>query len=127
MVIVTRPQEMNATFVELVNNRDVAGLLSLYEPGAVLRTGNESTYTGTDEIEQALANLLKVPGRFVGRNNFWLESGDLALLRADYYIEGEDGTRPLTGGTCEFIRRGADGGWRYVIDHAAGASVPSVL
>jgi len=127
MVIVTRPHEMNETFARLVNARDLAGLLELYEPSAVVRIDAERTFHGTDEIETALRDLLRVPGTLTSRNAYCLEHGDLALLRADYAIEGEGGVRPLAGSSAEIVRRGDDGGWRYVIDHAAGASLPSQI
>ncbi|MDQ3657633.1 MAG: nuclear transport factor 2 family protein [Chloroflexota bacterium] len=115
---------MNATFARLVNERNLEALLELYEPSAVVRIDAEHTFQGTTEIETALRDLLKVPGTMNAVNHFCLEQGDIALLRADYAMAGEDGSRLLVGSPAEIVRRGEDGGWRYVIDHAAGSSLP---
>jgi uncharacterized protein (TIGR02246 family) len=127
MTHVTRPEEMNETFAEAVNARDLDRLLSLYEPTAVLRTDGESCYHGLDEIRVALRNLLDAlgaDGRLDGRNAYCLVHGDVALLRADYVAKRHDGAPIMRGSSAEIVHRGADGAWRYIVDHATGSSLP---
>lgn len=129
MTYVTRPESMNETFAEAVNARDLDQLLSLYEPTAVLRTDGDSTYRGLDEIRNALQNLLDAlgaDGMLDGRNAYCIVHGDLALLRADYVATRPDGTSIKRGSSAEIVHRGADGVWRYVVDHATGASLPAL-
>lgn len=127
MARVTRPQEMNATFARLVNAGDLDQLLDLYEPNAIVRIDAERTFHGAAQIAQALRDLIAVPGTITSENVFCIERDEIALLRADYVVDDENGSRLLSGRTAEVVRRGADGGWRYVIDHAAGASLPPVF
>jgi ketosteroid isomerase-like protein len=62
----------------------------------------------------------------VSMNNFCVVHHDLALLRADFTLR--DGNKVIaSGSTAELVRKQADGSWLYVIDHAAGASIPSVV
>jgi ketosteroid isomerase-like protein len=123
----TTARAMNETFARAFNSRNLDNLSALYEPGAALRTdGTERTPTGTAEIGAELRLLLLAPGTMVSRNNFCFEHGDLALLRADWALVGEDGTAVASGSSAEVVRRQADGSWLYVIDHATGASLPRV-
>lgn len=127
MFKVHTPSAMNETFARAFNSRDIDKLLSLYEPGAALRTdGTARTCIGLEAIAAELGQLLQVPGVMVSRNNFCIEVGDLALLRADYVLTSPEGRETLRGSSAELVRRQADGCWRYVIDHAAGASLPRI-
>lgn len=126
-MIVREPSRMNQAFAEAFNSRCVQNLLALYEPDAVLRVdGSGRELIGLSAIEQELARLLQAPGRMTSRNNFYLVQGDLALLRADWDLVTEDGVVVVSGSSAEVVRRGPDGAWRYVIDHAAGAGLPRV-
>lgn len=121
---VTKPEEMNAAFAEAVNAGDLDQLLDLYEPGAVLRTEGDTTYHGLDEIRNALERLLSRVGTLTGRNVYCLSHGDIALLRADYVMNDDDGAALMRGSSAEIVRRCDDGKWRYIVDHATGASLP---
>lgn len=120
MFKVWNPAAMNETFARAFNSRELANLLALYESGAALRTdAGTSTWHGHAQIAAALTRLLSAPGRMVSRNHFCVESGDIALLRADWTLSAEDGTTVASGATAEVVRRQIDGSWLYVIDHAA--------
>ena len=123
---VTSPEHMNAAFADAFNSRSIANLLQLYDPDAVLRTdGDRTDLTGLAAIENALAQLLQVPGRMISRNHFCIVHGDLALLRADWALTADDGATVASGSSAELVRKQADGRWLYVIDHAVGASLPA--
>ena len=125
MFTVTTPSAMNETFARAFNSRKLDDLTALYEADAVLKTGADDRPTiGRGAIAAELANLLRAPGTMRSVNNFCLRQGDLALLRADWSLTGEDGAVIASGSSAELVRRQDDGTWRYVIDHAAGASVP---
>ncbi|MCG7392694.1 hypothetical protein MHY87_07235 [Microvirga sp. ACRRW] len=127
---VTKPQQMNEAFARAFNRRSIANLLAFYEPYAThtvdTAEGGEQTSIGLADIERALQQLLQVPGVMTSNNNFCLESGDLALLRADWRITNHDGSLVASGSSAEIARRQSDGFWLYVIDHATGASLPSI-
>ncbi|MER9316217.1 nuclear transport factor 2 family protein [Mesorhizobium sp. M0659] len=120
------PNEMNETFARAFNSRDLNNLLSLYEPDAILLVdGSGARATGLEAIGRELTKLLQAPGIMVSQNNFCVVHGDVALLRADFALRDGD-TVIASGSTAELIRRQVDGSWLYVIDHAAGASIPPV-
>ena len=126
MFVVREPQAFNAVWADAFNSREIANLMALYEEDAIL-ADTRGAARGKVEIEALLNTLLAVPGTITGRNNFCLQLGDLALLRADWRLNAPDGTEVVAGSTAEIIRRQPDGRWLYVIDHAAGASLPSVI
>jgi ketosteroid isomerase-like protein len=121
---VTDPSQSNATFANVFNEgRDIDAWLSLYETDATLLGGPQPA-TGHDAIRKALTELAKVPGKIETRVNFSAINGDIAVTRADYRFVNE-GKVLQTGSAVEVLRRQADGNWLFIIDHAAGASVPS--
>jgi uncharacterized protein (TIGR02246 family) len=127
MFKVHAPAEMNATFARAFNGRNLDSLLSLYEPDAVLLVdGGGRELRGRAAIAEELRKLLMAPGTMTSVNNFCVEHGDIALLRADFVLK-DGATIIAKGSTAEIVRRQADGTWLYVIDHAAGGSVPAVL
>lgn len=122
---VVEPGKMNEAFAAAFNSRRIENLLALYEPAGILVPDERGEcYGGTDEIAGPLRQLLTVPGTMISRNNFCIVHGDLALLRADWALVGDDGATIAEGSSAEVIRRQGDGRWLYVIDHASGASVP---
>ena len=126
MFKVHAPQEMNATFARAFNSRSLDNMLSLYEPEAVLLTdGGGKESRGLKAIAEELTKLLQAPGTMTSVNNFCVMHGDLAILRADFVLREGD-TVIAHGSTAELVRRQPDGTWLYVIDHAAGASLPPV-
>ena len=122
---VAEPNHINHAFASAFNDRNIEGLAALYEPNAILYADESGTrLTGLDAIKAALQQLMQVPGTMVSRNNFCIRHGDLALLRADWELVAEDGSFVASGSSTELVRRQSDGSWRYVMDHAVGASLP---
>jgi ketosteroid isomerase-like protein len=121
---ITDPSQTNATFAKIFNEgRNVDAWVSLYEPDAVLFDG-PNLAIGHEAIRKCLAGLANVPGVIETKVNFVGVNGDIALVRADYRFRHE-GKITLTGSAIEVARRQLDGSWLFIIDHAAGASVPS--
>ena len=126
MFKVNMPHEMNQTFARAFNSRDIDNLMALYEEKAVLRIDAEKTFTGKAAIAVELQKLLTMPGKMLSHNNFCIEYGDVALLRADHSIVDTDGATIFSGSSAEVVRRQSDGTWLYIIDHAMGATLPRV-
>jgi len=125
MIKVMQPNELNRTFANLYNARDLDGLLSLYESNAAHQNAaTSSTDIGLPAIEVSLRALLDLEGAMTSRNNFCITANDLALLRADWMIVDAKGREIAQGSSVEIARRQQDGSWRTVIDHAIGASIP---
>ena len=123
MFKVIMPHEINMTFAHAFNTGDINNLMLLYEEKAILRIDGDDTFTGKHAIEIELQKLLTIPGKMFSNNNFCIEYGDIALLRADYYIVDSNGTTVLSGSSAEVVRQQADGSWLYIIDHAMGATL----
>ncbi|ARQ00910.1 hypothetical protein CAK95_18800 [Pseudorhodoplanes sinuspersici] len=118
---------MNQAFARAFNSRNIDSLLALYEHDAKLRVdASEKTLSGRSEIADELNALMQMPGTMISNNNFCIEHGDIALLRADWTFIGSDGTVVVSGSSAEIVRRQSDGTWRYAIDHAAGAGLARV-
>lgn len=126
MFDVTSPDKMNETFARAFNSRVIENLLCLYEEGAILVGESNAFAQGITDIGVQLCELLKIPGSIVSTNNFCLVQGDIALLRADWSMFDPAGVEIFGASSAEIVRRQPDGRWLYVIDHALGASVPSV-
>lgn len=121
MSVVTSPEQMNAAFAAAFNSRNIENFLALYEPDAILQPDRDSSpQIGLDAIRATLEGLLDVPGTMTSTNAFCLAFENLALLRADWFIEHE-GRRLAAGSSAEIVRRQSDGRWLYIVDHAAGA------
>lgn len=126
MFTVQRPETFNEIWASAFNTRDIENVLALYEDDAMLADAM-GCVRGKAEIATVVGGLMTIPGTLSGKNSFCLQHGDLALLRADWRLIAPDGNVVASGSTAEIIRRQPDGNWLYVIDHAAGASLPSVL
>jgi ketosteroid isomerase-like protein len=125
MYKVFAPQDMNRTFAQARNAGDVDGLLSLFEPKAVIQEV-ERRCASTEELRAHLKWLVALGGEMVSENNFAVEAGDLALLRADYAIY-QDGKITITGSSAEVVRRQSDGRWLYVIDYPVASLRRNIL
>ncbi|MFJ9535048.1 YybH family protein [Herbaspirillum sp. NPDC101396] len=122
---VTDPSQMSMAFAEIFNNgRDLDAWISLYEPDAILYFGGPDPVVGHEAIRKALTPLVEMPGKIETRINFCAVNGDIAVVRGDC-IGRHEGEITFAASSVEVVRRQADGSWLYMIDHAAGASLPS--
>jgi len=74
------PEALTRLWVERARARDVAGLVALYEEGAVLATGDDEFAHGADEIRAFYTDFVASGPTFDdGEQNPVLRHGDLAL------------------------------------------------
>ena len=119
------PRAFNETFARAFNSRNIENLARLYEENAAHGGAPDGAIdVGPVAIRRALEKLLAAPGVMESRNNFCIQNGEIALLRADWTIR-DGGQVIAAGSSAEIARRQADGRWLYVIDHAFGASRPN--
>jgi ketosteroid isomerase-like protein len=103
-----KPEDLSRLIVERLNSGDVAGLVALYEPNAVLALPNGQVATGSEEIRNAYQDIVADRPTFQpGQRLPTLVNGDLALTSTHL---GEGGV------TAEVARRQPDGTWLWVID-----------
>jgi uncharacterized protein (TIGR02246 family) len=121
---VNKPEEMHGRFAEAFNLADLPALLTLYEPSAAFVGQPGQTLTGIEAVRGALQQYLALKGTIKMATTYVVESGDTALLRGTWLLQGKgpDG-KPveIRGNNVEVVRRQADGSWRFVIDHPFGA------
>lgn len=128
---VQEPEQINERFREAFNARQLAALLALYEPEAVLvPTADAPAVQGRTAIAAALRALLALGGTLTFVRHHCSSHGDIALLSIDWTIEGaamEGRTVNLHGRSSEVVRQ-PSGEWQYVIDHPfAGSEVTAPL
>jgi ketosteroid isomerase-like protein len=115
------PHDLNAQWRDAFNDGDLARLMTMYEPDAVLVPGPQAEpVTGHAAIEAALEWFLSLGGHLHYTPRHWLAQGDLVLASIAFVMEGgtdQDGNPvKLEGLTAEIARRQPDGTWKYVID-----------
>jgi ketosteroid isomerase-like protein len=102
------PQQLEPFLVARQHAGDIDGMLELFEPEAVIDTGDGPLIRGIEAIRQHFEALETEGRRFsVGVQQPALVNGDLALTST----RSPDGS--VTG---EVARRQPDGTWRWVID-----------
>jgi ketosteroid isomerase-like protein len=121
------PHDLNAQWRDAFNDGDLARLMTMYEPDAVLVPGPQAEpVTGHAAIEAALEWFLSLGGHLHYTPRHWLVQGDLVLASIAFVMEGgtdQDGNPvKLEGLTAEIARRQPDGTWKYVIDHPFGGA-----
>lgn len=100
-----QPDDLGRLFLERARNRDVEGVVALYEPTAVLATSN-GELAGHRALRNFYQNLFANPPPFAGTVQPSLQHGDVALTS----------TRFAGGATAEIAHRQADGTWLWVVD-----------
>lgn len=119
---VSSPEEMAEAFKQKFNDRDEAGLLSLYAPDAVFTMDGVAVARGTDEIKAAMAGMLASPFKAKGKYVSVLTAGDVAVCKLRWEMLNAEGWIEMDGVSLEVLKRGGDGLWRFAIDDATGAS-----
>jgi uncharacterized protein (TIGR02246 family) len=118
-------EELHAQFERLVNNADVDGTLSLYEPEAVLMERNGKTIHGHAAIRAHLTALFSLKPTIRIQHLKTLNAGTIAILVPDWTLSGKDPNgAPVTdnGRTYDVVRQQADGSWCLVVDNPWGVS-----
>lgn len=116
---------LHADSVAAYNNHDLDRWADLYHKEAVLldSTGKQAA-AGRDEIRSALERILALNGKMEIETVYAIEYGDVTLLRGAIELEYADqaGTlHKMVTESIEVATRGADGIWRFKVDHPYGA------
>ncbi|HQU50596.1 MAG TPA: SgcJ/EcaC family oxidoreductase [Casimicrobiaceae bacterium] len=119
------PEDLHPLFARHFAAADMAGLLSLYEPDAVLLPQPGAVARGHAAIRDALNAFLAMKGTFAIASSKTVHAGDIALAYVKWTLDakGPDGAPiHLEGETSDVLRRQADGRWLIVIDSPFGAA-----
>ncbi len=102
------PQDLERLLVSRENAGDVDGMTALYEPQALLDSGEGQLTRGREAIRELFGELVAAGRKFqTGEQRAAMVCGDLALTSTCF----PDGTV-----TAEVARRQNDGTWLWVID-----------
>lgn len=123
---VTTPEEFDAVFKAAYESGDAARVAELYEVDAVfVQPGLDHVVVGRDAIQRAVADtyafLSDIVLTFHEPAMFRVE-GDLAWCHGSSTTEFTlpDGSRhSAQSRSTTVLRRGSDGSWRLVLDHAS--------
>jgi enoyl-CoA hydratase len=121
----SKPEELSQLFAERASDRDLEGLLELYEAEATLVGPDGAEATGGDSIRERLRGLLAMAPRISSAESRALVAGDLALISNSWRMTlGEESAKGagFEGTSTEVARRQADGSWRFAIDDSASAA-----
>ena len=102
------PQDLERLLVSRQRAGDVEGMLALFDPHAIIDSGEGRLTTGRDAIRAFYSEIVATGRKFeYGNQRPAIVSGDLALTS----------TRLPDGSvTSEVARRQSDGTWLWVID-----------
>ena len=115
------PRALHKAFTAAFNAKDLDQLIKLYEPSGALVPEPGTVVVGHTGVRAALQGFLAVPGKLKLETLYVVENGEIALVRSQWQISDGDKINAASSG-IEIMRRGADGRWRFVIDHAVGGS-----
>lgn len=118
--------KLSAGFAKAVNDGDLDALCGFYSSDAVFVTGTGTEYaSGAAAVREVLAGFLASKPVMEFEHVYLFQNGDTALARGQWKLTGNspDGAVSVVeGSSIEVLRRGADGMWRYIIDHPWGAN-----
>lgn len=122
---VTSLDQLNLTFAERFNARDVEGLLALNLPNAVFAPAPGHPVEGEEAIRGALEQFLALGLPITMSVRHVFEAGSVGLAIADWTLEGTgaDGSEVKLGGsTADVAVHDDEHGWRYAIDNPFGTA-----
>ena len=121
------PEHLMRIFAQRAEDGDAAGLLALYEPGAVFEPQAGVVLRGHADIAEALEGLAAIKPRieYEGAADVVIVD-DIALVSNAWTMSAlrPDGSLHREGGvSADVLRRQADGSWLVLIDQPRGATL----
>ena len=122
VVRIERPDEAPRVCQDAFNAGDLDGLLSLFEPEAVIFLGPSQKITGSVGIREVFAGFLEAGWRWEIKLVSHHHVGDIALNTVEHTLrknsaDGDADTLRLRAAVV--FRQQEDGSWRFLIDNAA--------
>lgn len=124
-MIEPRPEVIHDQFLRCFRERDLDGLLALYEDEATFVTADGTANTGKGIIRETLQALLDTDGDLELETRYAARCGDIALLSNRWRLLARkpgDGPVLASGVTSEVARRQPNGRWLLIVDHPWGGA-----
>jgi uncharacterized protein (TIGR02246 family) len=115
----TTPAELLRRFGRHVGERNLDGLITLYEPDALFVPAPGVVHSGHDAIRSALAGILALSPTLETKVLELHTAADVALGIVEWTLRGTapDGSEVTQAGrSTDVFRRQPDGTWRVLID-----------
>ena len=122
-VVARKPEDCHRLISIAMTAGDLEGVLALYEPQAQLVPDPGAQPVSGEALKEAHRAFISLKPTLEVRTENVIQSGDIAVLRSNWTIVGEqpDGTPvTLANRGIEVVRRQPDGSWKYVIDNPFG-------
>jgi ketosteroid isomerase-like protein len=121
----TEKHPLHAEVEAAYNAGDIERWISCYGENAVLRSGSAvGLAIGRQQIGKILEGLIALRGSLAAETVYAVKADDHMLLRGKFklsYIDEGGELQEMIAHTVEVAKRGSDGQWRFIIDHASGA------
>jgi uncharacterized protein (TIGR02246 family) len=122
------PEAIYQAWEERLNAADMKGMLNLYEEHVAFVSPQGRLTHGRDSVKKEFEALFALRAQIDIYERSHVVAGNICLTSNHWrmVISPKGGrTEHLKGGGVEVLRRGPDGGWRYVIDDASRMAVPA--
>ena len=116
-----RPRDIADCVGHFMREGDLDGIMTMFDPECVLvfPRGAEPT-SGLDAIRAAFVPFAEMRPTLRSEVVEEVINGEVALLTANWSVEGPDGTEVDRGRSTEIAKRKPDGSWVYFVDHPYG-------
>ncbi|MGW0804717.1 YybH family protein [Nonomuraea sp. NPDC002799] len=121
MIYAQQPEDLHELFKAGVNNKDIDGLMALYESDSLTIDLDGNRVEGVEALRAMLTGLVSAIEHMEGTTRKVIVHGDYALLSATFRGKLAGSPGEITGSSGEVARRQPDGTWRFLIDDPAFA------
>lgn len=119
-----RPRDISHCVGHYLKKGDLDGILTLFHPDCLLVfPENTAPISGLQAIRSAFEPFIELTPTLQSHVTGELIKGDLALLSANWEIEGPDGSTLAKGQSTEVAKRLPDGSWVYFMDCPYGPNL----
>lgn len=106
------PEEICGLFQQYMAQGDIDGLLSLYDPEAVMLDKSGEVKQGEEGLRENLTPFATAKARFDFIIKQVIQTADIALMHTRWNVSGP---QTMTVYAIEVARRQPDGTWRWLI------------
>jgi ketosteroid isomerase-like protein len=111
---------VHAVLANAYNTKDFNLVMNVYDAEGIIVPEPGKHVTGRGQFEQAVKNIMAIPGTMEIKTVYCLQTGDVAVGRSEWSITN-NGEIQIAASGIELMKQQLDGCWKVLIDHAFGA------